>query len=101
MPKRCAASRPRSGGRSIACLARCHRADLEKRRRGRSSRPAQGRIHTFIATSDLHLKAKLRMTREQCLEAAVESVRYARHHTFDVEFSAEDAPAATSTSSAA
>src|SRR5919108_491293 len=74
----------------IACLARCHRADLEKA--AWAIKPAaQGRIHTFIATSDLHLNAKLRMTREQCLEAAVESVRYARHHTFDVEFSAEDA----------
>src|SRR5688500_9378190 len=74
----------------IACLARCHRADLEKA--AEAIRPAErGRIHTFIATSDLHLAAKLRMTREQCLEAAVEAVRYARHHTFDVEFSAEDA----------
>jgi 2-isopropylmalate synthase len=74
----------------IACLARCLRADLEKA--AWAIQPAeQGRIHTFIATSDLHLKAKLRMTREQCLDAAVEAVRYARHHTFDVEFSAEDA----------
>src|SRR5687767_8880797 len=74
----------------IACLARCHRKDLEKA--VWAIQPAaHGRIHTFIATSDLHLKAKLRMTREQCLEAAIESVRYARHHTFDVEFSAEDA----------
>src|SRR5919109_844987 len=74
----------------IACLARCHRADLEKAVWALEP-AAQGRIHTFIATSDLHLNAKLRMTREQCLDAAVESVRYARHHTFDVEFSAEDA----------
>ncbi|HZI81643.1 MAG TPA: 2-isopropylmalate synthase [Vicinamibacterales bacterium] len=74
----------------IACLARCHKADLE--RAAWALEPAeQGRIHTFIATSDLHLQAKLRMTREQCLEAAVESVRFARHHTPDVEFSAEDA----------
>jgi 2-isopropylmalate synthase len=74
----------------IACLARCHRADLEKA--AESIKPAaQGRIHTFIATSDLHLQAKLRITREECLEAAVDAVRYARHHTFDVEFSAEDA----------
>ena len=74
----------------IACLARCHRADLEKA--AWAIKPAaQGRIHTFIATSDLHLQAKLRMTREQCLEAAVDSVRYARQHTFDVQFSAEDA----------
>ncbi len=74
----------------IACLARCHRADLEKA--AWAIEPAaQGRIHTFIATSDLHLQAKLRMTRERCLEAAVDAVRYARHHTFDVQFSAEDA----------
>src|SRR5688500_13447609 len=74
----------------IACLARCHRADLEKA--AWSIQPAeQGRIHTFIATSDLHLQAKLRMTRERCLEAAVDAVRYARQHTADVQFSAEDA----------
>ena len=74
----------------IACLARCHRADLEKA--AWSIEPAaRGRIHTFIATSDLHLQAKLRISREQCLEAAVDAVRFARHHTFDVEFSAEDA----------
>jgi 2-isopropylmalate synthase len=74
----------------IACLARCHRADLEKA--AWSIAPAaRGRIHTFIATSDLHLQAKLRMTREQCLEAAVDAVRYARQHTDDVQFSAEDA----------
>ncbi|HET9269121.1 MAG TPA: 2-isopropylmalate synthase [Vicinamibacterales bacterium] len=74
----------------IACLARCHKADLE--RAAWALEPAeQGRIHTFIATSDLHLQAKLRMTREQCLETAVESVRVARNHTGDVEFSAEDA----------
>src|SRR3954464_9563565 len=75
---------------AIACLARCHRADLEKA--AWAIKPAaQGRIHPFIATSDLHLQAKLRITREQCLEAAVDAVRYARHHTFDVQFSAEDA----------
>ncbi|HEY6613779.1 MAG TPA: 2-isopropylmalate synthase [Vicinamibacterales bacterium] len=74
----------------IACLARCHRADLEKA--VWAIKPAaQGRIHTFIATSDLHLKVKLHMSREQCLEAAVDSVRFARQHTDDVQFSAEDA----------
>jgi len=74
----------------IACLARCHRADLEKA--ADAIKPAdKGRIHTFIATSDLHLKAKLRMSREQCLDAAVDAVRFCRHHTFDVQFSAEDA----------
>jgi len=74
----------------IACLARCYRADLE--RAAWAIEPAaHGRIHTFIATSDLHLKVKLRMSREQCLQAAVDSVRYAREHTDDVQFSAEDA----------
>jgi 2-isopropylmalate synthase len=74
----------------IACLARCHRADLEKA--AWSIEPAaRGRIHTFIATSDLHMQAKLRISREQCLEAAVQSVRFARQHTDDVQFSAEDA----------
>ena len=74
----------------IACLARCHRADLEKA--AWAIKPAErGRIHTFIATSDLHLKAKLRMSREQCLQTAIESVRYARQNTPDVQFSAEDA----------
>jgi len=74
----------------IACLARAHRADLEKA--VWSIEPAErGRIHTFIATSDLHLQAKLRITREACLEAAVDAVRFARQHTADVQFSAEDA----------
>jgi 2-isopropylmalate synthase len=74
----------------IACLARCVRADLEKA--AWSLEPAErGRIHTFIATSDLHLQAKLRITREQCLSTAVESVRFAREKTDDVQFSAEDA----------
>jgi 2-isopropylmalate synthase len=74
----------------IACLARCHRADLE--RAAWAIEPAaHGRIHTFIATSDLHLQAKLRMSRDQCLETAVDSVRFARQHTSNVEFSAEDA----------
>jgi 2-isopropylmalate synthase len=74
----------------IACLARCHRADLEKA--AWSIAPAErGRIHTFIATSDLHLQAKLRISREQCLDSAIDAVRYARQQTDDVQFSAEDA----------
>ena len=74
----------------IACLARCHRADLEKA--AWAIEPAaQGRIHVFIATSDLHLQAKLRISREECLAAAVDAVGYARQHTSDVQFSAEDA----------
>jgi 2-isopropylmalate synthase len=74
----------------IACLARCRRADLDAA--VTALRPAaQGRLHTFIATSDLHLQAKLRITREECLEAAIDAVRFARDHTYEVQFSAEDA----------
>ena len=48
-------------------------------------------IHTFIATSDIHLEYKLKMTREQALEKAVEAVEYGKSHGLQVEFSAEDA----------
>ncbi len=74
----------------IAALARCRPLDIEAA--ARALDPAQRkRIHTFLATSDLHLKAKLRISREQCLDAVVESVRHARRYVDDVEFSAEDA----------
>ena len=74
----------------IACLARCNAADLE--RAAWAIEPAErSRIHTFIATSDLHLQAKLRISRDECLDKAAEAVRFARRHTADVEFSAEDA----------
>jgi len=49
------------------------------------------RVHIFIATSDLHLKEKLRITREQALNSAFEAVKYAKEHGLKVEFSAEDA----------
>jgi 2-isopropylmalate synthase len=49
------------------------------------------RIHTFIATSDIHLKHKLRKTREEVLEMAVAAVKRAKSHVEDVEFSPEDA----------
>ena len=52
---------------------------------------ANPRIHTFLATSDLHLKYKLRMSRERALEQIREMVAYARGKCADVEFSAEDA----------
>ena len=48
-------------------------------------------VHTFIATSDIHMKFKLKMTREQVLEHAVHAVEYAKKHGLRVEFSAEDA----------
>jgi 2-isopropylmalate synthase len=74
----------------IAALARTRRQDIEEA--ARALAPAErSRIHTFIATSDLHLVAKLRITRDACLDAAVEAVTLARRFTGDVEFSAEDA----------
>jgi 2-isopropylmalate synthase len=77
-------------GPVIAALARCHPKDIEKA--GWSLAPApRRRIHVFIATSDLHLAAKLRMSREDCLRAAMAAVRQARQFTDDVQFSAEDA----------
>jgi 2-isopropylmalate synthase len=77
-------------GVTVAALARCAPGDID--RAAWSLAPARrSRIHTFIATSDLHLSRKLRMTREACLTAAVESVARARAYVDDVEFSAEDA----------
>ncbi len=77
-------------GPVVAALARCNPADIE--RAGESLKPAErARIHTFIATSDLHLERKLRITREQCLAALTAAVKQARGYTDDVEFSAEDA----------
>ena len=74
----------------IAALARTRHQDIEEA--ARALQPAQrSRIHTFLATSDLHLSAKLRITREECLESAVSAVKLARRFTDDVEFSAEDA----------
>jgi 2-isopropylmalate synthase len=74
----------------IAGLARCHQKDIdtawEALKNGENPR-----IHTFLATSDIHLKYKLKMSREAMLERAVASVRHARQYTSNIEFSAEDA----------
>ena len=51
----------------------------------------QGRIHTFIATSSIHMEHKLKMTPKEVVDAAVAGVRHARQYTDDVEFSPEDA----------
>ncbi len=74
----------------IAALARANRQDIERAWQAvkEARRP---RIHTFIATSDIHLEFKLRKTREQVLQQAIEAVRMARDLCEDVEFSAEDA----------
>ncbi len=74
----------------IASLARCRRADIECA--GETVKgAARSRIHTFLATSDLHLEHKLHMSRAQCQDAAVDGVKLARQYTDDVQFSAEDA----------
>jgi len=74
----------------IAALARCNSADID--RAGESLKLAErSRIHTFIATSDLHLERKLRITRDECMTALTDGVKRARNYTDDVEFSAEDA----------
>jgi len=74
----------------IAALARCRPEDID--RAGEALKgAARSRIHTFIATSDLHLSKKLNLTREQCMDQAVSAVKQARNYTDDVQFSAEDA----------
>ncbi len=74
----------------VAALARSCTLDVERAAKAleHAKRP---RIHTFIATSDIHLKYKLRKSRQQVLEDAVAAVALARNYTDDVEFSAEDA----------
>jgi 2-isopropylmalate synthase len=74
----------------IAALARCRPQDIEEAARALASAERR-RIHTFLATSDLHLERKLRITRDACLAAVIDGVRRARQFTDDVEFSAEDA----------
>lgn len=76
---------------SVVCgLARALERDIQ--RAGEALKEAASpRIHTFIATSPIHMEKKLRMAPEQVLEQAVHAVKYARQFTDDVEFSAEDA----------
>ncbi|MGZ5077970.1 MAG: 2-isopropylmalate synthase [Usitatibacter sp.] len=75
---------------TVCSLARANDNDIK--RAGEAIKGANsGRVHTFIATSPIHMKHKLRMEPEQVLEAAVKSVKLARQYTDDVEFSAEDA----------
>ena len=82
--------RPQAEPPIICGLARCTRSDIDVAWQGvkGAKRP---RIHTFLATSDLHLKHKLRLTREEMTAKAVEMVAYARTLCQDVEFSPEDA----------
>ncbi len=77
-------------GPTIAGLARAHPKDIK--RAAEAVKPAENaRIHTFIATSPIHMQAKLRMRPEEVLDMAVASVKQARSLVAEVEFSAEDA----------
>ena len=74
----------------IAGLARACAPDIERAWQA-VQHAAHPRIHVFLATSDIHLKYKLRISREQCLKQAAEAVRLAKNLCADVEFSPEDA----------
>src|ERR1700738_3886688 len=74
----------------IAALARACRPDIERAWQALKE-AARARIHVFLATSDIHLQYKLRMSREECVAQARESVRFAKSLCQDVEFSPEDA----------
>lgn len=75
---------------TVCGLARAVKKDIE--RAGEAIKPANsGRIHTFLATSPIHMKHKLRMTPDEVVEAAVKAVRMARAYTDNIEFSPEDA----------
>ncbi len=77
-------------GPAICGLARANKKDIDAAAEAlaKAERP---RIHTFIATSDIHMEYKLKMSREKVLNTAEEAVRYAKKFVQDVEFSAEDA----------
>ncbi|MEY8689762.1 MAG: 2-isopropylmalate synthase [Leptothrix sp. (in: b-proteobacteria)] len=74
---------------TICSLARANDRDIARAAEALKG-AARARIHTFIATSELHMEKKLRMTREQVLEQARLSVRFARNLCGDIEFSPED-----------
>ncbi|PVU98823.1 hypothetical protein BB560_005599 [Smittium megazygosporum] len=75
---------------TICALARAVKKDIETAYDAIKDAPSH-RIHTFLATSDIHLEHKLKISREQCIERAVEAVKLAKSFCNDVEFSPEDA----------
>ncbi|PWH20130.1 MAG: 2-isopropylmalate synthase [Ardenticatenia bacterium] len=74
----------------IAALARANQKDIYRAYEAVKAAPRH-RIHTFLATSDIHLQHKLQISREECIRRAAEAVAYARSLCEDVEFSPEDA----------
>ncbi len=75
---------------TIAGLARANKGDIQRAYDAVKVAPRH-RIHTFLATSDIHLKYKLKIDREECIEQIIETVSFARSLCADVEFSPEDA----------
>jgi 2-isopropylmalate synthase len=75
----------------VAALARCVTADVERAAKAlEKTKHGKPRIHTFLATSEIHLKHKLKKTQDQVVEDACRAVELARKYVDDVEFSAED-----------
>ncbi|MFQ5759682.1 MAG: 2-isopropylmalate synthase, partial [Acidiferrobacterales bacterium] len=75
---------------TVCALARAVGSDVD--RAGEAIRPAiSGRVHTFIATSPIHMRDKLRMQPDEVVEHAVKAIKRARQYSDDVEFSPEDA----------
>jgi 2-isopropylmalate synthase len=78
--------------RQVTVAALCRTAELDVRRAAEALRgAARPRIHTFVATSDIHLEYKLKKTRAEVIEMTRQAVRLARNFAEEVEFSAEDA----------
>src|SRR5512137_1475501 len=78
-------------GPQIAGLCRSSEKDIDRAWEALKFAGERGRIHTFIATSDIHMKYKLQMEPNKVLESAVKAVKRARSYTPNVEFSCEDA----------
>ncbi|MDI9517868.1 MAG: 2-isopropylmalate synthase [Bacillota bacterium] len=75
---------------TVCALARCNKKDIDRAAEALQN-AKHPRIHVFIATSDIHLEYKLKMSKEQCVNKAVEMVKYAKSLVDDIQFSAEDA----------
>jgi len=84
------AAQEESGRVTVAALARANPGDVDRAAQALEA-GARPRIHTFIATSPVHMEKKLNMTPDEVVERAVDAVRRARGYVDDVEFSAEDA----------
>lgn len=84
------------GESEIAGLARCMESDIDRAWEA-IRHAARPRIHTFLATSPIHMQYKLRKSPDQVVDMAVAGVKRAASHTSNVEFSAEDARARTRT----